>query len=138
MPRRDKKAAQPPSSAPEKPAAVAKLSVPAPPSDTPKSSKPSQAYASDHVKKTNSGGISEWFSDKDKRNWVILVGGLLLTAIIVPLAMSGGSEAEDKKTTEEIVESELVAPIEGAASSPSEDELTDEANAADSQPPRGE
>ena len=147
-PPRSDRVVQPPLSASERPAATANSFAPAPPSASKgaktkaakakgaktKSSKVSQANNSSHVKAAESGGISEWFSDKDKRNWLILAGGLLLTAIIVPLAMGGGGGTEDnQKKTEEIVDPEIVDPIEGSTSGPNEAELTDEANAGDSE-----
>ena len=47
--------------------------------------------------KNSKADLSEWLSDKDKRNWLVLIGGLISVAIIVPLTLGGSGETEEQK-----------------------------------------
>jgi len=69
------------------------------------SKKPRQGQNSD-----DDAGISDWFTDKDKRNWLVLIGGLIAVGIIIPLALGGGAPEENEET--ESSQTEVVQPVE--------------------------
>ena len=52
--------------------------------------------------------LSEWLNDKDKRNWLVLIGGLLGVAIIVPLLLGGSGEKDETEKPK----TEVTQPLE--------------------------
>jgi len=71
---------------------MAEHAPPAPPSPNKKKSKKNRKSESRFP------DFSEWLTDKDKLNWLILIVGLIGLVIFIPLLLGGSGEKEDGKT----------------------------------------
>jgi serine/threonine protein kinase len=98
------KAPNPATPAPATPAAAAPASAaPAAPPAPSSSAAPSAPQTDKKGKikpKSTAATSGNWLQDKNKRNWLILIGGLFLAAILIIAFMprSGGSKKEKDKT----------------------------------------
>lgn len=104
--------------APAAPSAAAPA-APSPPGGDGKKKKPKKPKKQKDPVAAAAGDKPSIWQDKDKRNWIILIGGLLASAILIIGFMPRSGSNKDKQKEQENVES--VSDVEEGKSSPGDE-----------------